>query len=107
MSNSHYRLIHVTDWLPTLYSAAGGNVKDLGHLDGVDQWRAIKLQSPSMHCQMALYLGISHPFCGQVSPADFPTPVVNGLPVAPILNTLPDQTTFWQEVDIVLPDWLS
>ena len=43
----------------------------------------------------------NYPFCGAVSPADFPTPVVNGLPVAPILNTLPDQTTFWQEVCLV------
>ena len=52
MMNSLYRLIHVTDWLPTLYSAAGGNVKDLGHLDGIDQWRAIKLQGPSMRTEM-------------------------------------------------------
>lgn len=32
------QLVHVTDWLPTLYSAAGGNLKDLGIIDGVDQW---------------------------------------------------------------------
>lgn len=31
-------LMHVTDWLPTLYSAAGGNVVDLGGIDGVDHW---------------------------------------------------------------------
>ncbi len=31
----------MTDWLPTLYSAAGGNSTDLGELDGVDQWEAI------------------------------------------------------------------
>nr|CAD7427566.1 unnamed protein product [Timema monikensis] len=31
-------LIHISDWLPTLYSAAGGNVSDLGDVDGVDQW---------------------------------------------------------------------
>merc|ERR1719510_1843630 len=42
----------------------------------------------------------NYPFCRAVSPADFPTPVVNGLPVAPILNTLPDQTTFWQEAQV-------
>ena len=32
------QLIHITDWLPTLYSAAGGNLRDLGDIDGVDQW---------------------------------------------------------------------
>lgn len=36
------QLIHVTDWLPTFYSAAGGNLEDLEeNLDGVDQWATI------------------------------------------------------------------
>ncbi|XP_076623890.1 arylsulfatase B [Colletes latitarsis] len=36
------RLFHVTDWLPTFYSAAGGDLEDLGkNLDGTDQWLAI------------------------------------------------------------------
>ncbi|XP_077524629.1 arylsulfatase B-like isoform X1 [Amblyomma americanum] len=35
------QLMHVSDWLPTLYSAAGGNVKNLGPLDGVDMWQAL------------------------------------------------------------------
>ena len=34
--------MHVTDWLPTLYSAAGGNIADLGELDGIDQWSTIR-----------------------------------------------------------------
>ena len=38
--------MHVTDWLPSLVSAAGGDVRRLdprrfGNLDGVDQWAAI------------------------------------------------------------------
>ena len=37
-ANVSNNLIHVTDWLPTLYSAAGGNVSDLGDIDGVDHW---------------------------------------------------------------------
>ncbi|XP_012523879.1 arylsulfatase B [Monomorium pharaonis] len=36
------QLFHITDWLPTLYSAAGGNPSDLDQLDGIDQWSAIK-----------------------------------------------------------------
>lgn len=35
------QLIHMTDWLPTLYSAAGGDLKDLGEIDGIDQWRLL------------------------------------------------------------------
>lgn len=34
--------MHITDWLPTFYSAAGGNLEDLeDNLDGVDQWPTI------------------------------------------------------------------
>ncbi|XP_011304476.1 arylsulfatase B-like [Fopius arisanus] len=36
-------LVHVTDWLPTLYNAAGGDVNDLGVIDGINQWPTIKL----------------------------------------------------------------
>ncbi|XP_008547369.1 arylsulfatase B [Microplitis demolitor] len=38
MARVSNNLMHVTDWLPTLYSAAGGNVADLGEIDGVDHW---------------------------------------------------------------------
>ncbi|KAF6199346.1 hypothetical protein GE061_007372 [Apolygus lucorum] len=31
-------LMHLTDWMPTLYTAAGGNVRDLGRIDGVNHW---------------------------------------------------------------------
>merc|ERR1711894_820146 len=39
----------------------------------------------------------NYPYCGAETPADFPTPVVNGEPIAPILNTNPAQTKFYQE----------
>ena len=32
---------HTSDWLPTLYAAAGGDVTHLGSLDGINQWRAL------------------------------------------------------------------
>ncbi|EFN89886.1 arylsulfatase B [Harpegnathos saltator] len=36
------QLFHITDWLPTLYAAAGGDASDLKALDGIDQWSMIK-----------------------------------------------------------------
>ena len=32
---------HLSDWLPTLHAAAGADVTQLGHLDGVNQWPAL------------------------------------------------------------------
>lgn len=34
-------LFHLVDWLPTLYSAAGGNVSSIQCVDGVDLWPAL------------------------------------------------------------------
>ena len=34
-------LVHVTDWLPTLVRAAGGDPATLPRLDGVDQWAGL------------------------------------------------------------------
>merc|ERR1712116_89252 len=42
----------------------------------------------------------NYPFCGAAAPADFPVPVVNGAPVAPILNTTPEQTQYWQQAQV-------
>lgn len=39
------QLIHVCDWLPTLYSAAGGNPEDLGESDGYDMWSMLSSNS--------------------------------------------------------------
>lgn len=35
------QMMHITDWLPTLWSAAGGNLTDLKEIDGLDQWPTI------------------------------------------------------------------
>ncbi|KAE9524382.1 hypothetical protein AGLY_015219 [Aphis glycines] len=43
------QLMHITDWLPTLYSAAGGNPGFLPkNLDGYDQWTSLTLNLPSL-----------------------------------------------------------
>ncbi|GIY27607.1 arylsulfatase B [Caerostris darwini] len=48
-------LMHVTDWLPTLYRAAGGNVSDLGKLDGHDLWDTLSsAKGPSPRTEVLL-----------------------------------------------------
>merc|ERR1712179_367288 len=42
----------------------------------------------------------NYPFCGAQSPADFPVPVANGEPLAPLLNTTPEQTRYYQEAQV-------
>ncbi|XP_077534706.1 arylsulfatase J-like [Haemaphysalis longicornis] len=47
------QLMHITDWLPTLYRAAGGYPDKLGgHLDGIDMWRHLSQDLPSPRTQM-------------------------------------------------------
>ncbi|CAL1279746.1 unnamed protein product [Larinioides sclopetarius] len=43
------QLMHVTDWLPTLYSAAGGVMKHLGNIDGHSMWEAFLNNTESPH----------------------------------------------------------
>lgn len=33
--------VHVTDWLPTIYKLAGGNISEIADIDGIDQWSTI------------------------------------------------------------------
>ncbi|KAG0417540.1 hypothetical protein HPB47_005530 [Ixodes persulcatus] len=48
------QLIHVTDWLPTLYSAgrAGGDITDLGSIDGKDLWTVLVDDRPSPRTEL-------------------------------------------------------
>lgn len=34
------QLMHISDWLPTLYQAAGGKVEELGPIDGTSHWNS-------------------------------------------------------------------
>nr|CAH7737317.1 unnamed protein product [Callosobruchus chinensis] len=41
-------LMHITDWLPTLYSAANGDIANLDpEIDGIDQWPSLVYDLPS------------------------------------------------------------
>ena len=41
-------LMHVTDWLPTLYHVAGGDIDDIqAKLDGYNMWNMLSFSKPS------------------------------------------------------------
>ncbi|KAF8791977.1 Arylsulfatase B like protein [Argiope bruennichi] len=46
------QLMHVSDWLPTLYKLAGGSIDDLGPIDGIDMWQSLVDDSPSPRTDM-------------------------------------------------------
>lgn len=48
------QMMHITDWLPTLYSAAGGDVSRLGVIDGIDMWEALCEDLPSPRHEILL-----------------------------------------------------
>lgn len=43
-----HQMIHITDWLPTLYRAAGGDISALpDDIDGLDLWETLSENTPS------------------------------------------------------------
>ncbi|XP_018345852.1 PREDICTED: arylsulfatase B-like [Trachymyrmex septentrionalis] len=47
-------LMHITDWLPTLYAAADGDLRDLGKIDGMNQWRMLSGGYPIVRDKLLL-----------------------------------------------------
>nr|KAG5705663.1 hypothetical protein BaRGS_026602 [Batillaria attramentaria] len=55
LSKSGYvsqNMLHVCDWLPTLYEAAGGNPTKLKNLDGVSAWKMLSTDGPPVRSEM-------------------------------------------------------
>lgn len=49
------QLMHITDWLPTLYKAAGGDLSSLPkNLDGIDLWETLSTNKPSLRNEVLL-----------------------------------------------------
>lgn len=46
------QMFHVTDWLPTLYTAAGGDATTLKNLDGFDSWAMLNLNSSAVRTEI-------------------------------------------------------
>ncbi|CAL1302037.1 unnamed protein product [Larinioides sclopetarius] len=46
------QMMHVSDWLPTLYRAAGGDPHELGLIDGFDMWNTLLEDSASPRTDM-------------------------------------------------------
>ncbi|XP_075724904.1 arylsulfatase B [Rhipicephalus microplus] len=47
-----HQLMHIVDWLPTLYRAAGGNPSKMRNLDGHDMWLHLCADLPSPRTEM-------------------------------------------------------
>lgn len=77
-------LMHVSDWLPTLYRAAGGNVEDLGKIDGYDMWDVLMHNSNSPRREIMLQID---PFYGMSALIRGKYKLING--------TYPDENDLW------------
>lgn len=44
VSNQYF---HITDWLPTLFHAAGGDANSLQDIDGINLWKELSNNEPS------------------------------------------------------------
>uniref|UniRef100_A0A0K8S8T4 Arylsulfatase B n=1 Tax=Lygus hesperus TaxID=30085 RepID=A0A0K8S8T4_LYGHE len=70
------QFIHITDWLPTLYTAAGGDSNtDLPvDLDGIDQWNSILWNLASRRFQALLNIDERERSAGIITKFDTPDP---------------------------------
>ncbi len=48
------QLIHISDWLPTLYHVAGGDVNDLKNIDGINLWDELSQNLDSRRSEVLL-----------------------------------------------------
>nr|CAD7437688.1 unnamed protein product [Timema bartmani] len=46
------QMMHMSDWLPTLYSAAGLDTSRLGQIDGIDMWKSLSEGTPSARTEI-------------------------------------------------------
>jgi arylsulfatase B len=46
------QMLHVCDWLPTLYEAAGGDPKVFKNLDGTSAWKMLSTNGPAVRNEM-------------------------------------------------------
>nr|CAD7428982.1 unnamed protein product [Timema monikensis] len=46
------QMMHMSDWLPTLYSAAGLDTSRLGKIDGIDMWKSLSEGTPSARTEI-------------------------------------------------------
>lgn len=47
-----WQMMHITDWLPTLITAAGGNASQIEGIDGVDMWSSLSQDTPSIRTEV-------------------------------------------------------
>nr|XP_023027990.1 arylsulfatase B-like [Leptinotarsa decemlineata] len=59
-------LIHITDWLPTLYHIAGGDTKALGKIDGKNQWNTISRNDTTKRTDILLNIDEVNGYSGML-----------------------------------------
>ena len=63
-------MMHVSDWLPTLYTLAGGNVSSLGNIDGIDQWNSLSTKTNSSRAEILHNIDPVAPFAASLRVGD-------------------------------------
>ncbi|KAJ8680582.1 hypothetical protein QAD02_016369 [Eretmocerus hayati] len=60
-------LMHISDWYPTLYSIAGGDLRHIHNIDGLDQWSMITSGSESKRRDLLLNIDEARGMEGAIS----------------------------------------
>ena len=68
MSN---HMMHVSDWLPTLYTAAGGNSSSMGNIDGMDFWKSLNTNQTSPRTEILHNIDPLTPFAAALRNGDY------------------------------------
>ena len=64
-------MIHVSDWLPTLYTAAEGNSSSMGNIDGMDFWKSLNTNQTSPRTEILHNIDPLIPFAAALRNGDY------------------------------------
>ena len=64
-------MMHVSDWLPTLYTVAGGDSSRMGSIDGMDLWKALYANQTSPRSEILHNIDPLIPFAAALRIGDY------------------------------------
>ncbi|KAK9872821.1 hypothetical protein WA026_019605 [Henosepilachna vigintioctopunctata] len=94
----HDELMHITDWFPTLYSLAGGNVATLNRIDGVDQWPSLSQNMKSRRKNMLINIDEARLYSGIIGYAGR-YKLLNGTVQSGFYDTFSPEPTSLEQMD--------